>query len=93
MSTINQNLLAETFSCMKVLDLSQTSLTKDQSTALLSSLAQSRELADLRLTDNDLSHVELPVLSSLVARVESLDLVNTNLQPSQIIELVTRGKY
>jgi hypothetical protein len=91
-SSINENLLIETFSPMESLDLSQTSLTKDQTRALLSSLTQSCELRTLTLNDNDLSQIEIPVLSSLVVNLRVLDLINTNLVPLQILELITKGE-
>jgi len=91
MSEIHQSLLVEAFSNLKNIDLSQTSLTKDQSTALLSSLSQSEELEELKLTDNDLSHVETPVLVSLVTRLKTFDLTNTSLSPDQAVAVITRG--
>ena len=93
MSSINENLLIETFSSMKKLDLSQTSLTKDQTSALLSSITQSSELKTLKLNDNDLSHIEIPILTNLVVNLKVLDLMNTNLVPLQIMELITKGEY
>ena len=77
---------------MESLDLSQTSLTNDQSRALLSSLTKSSELKTLKLNDNDLSHIEIPILTSLVSNLRVLDLMNTNLVPLQILELITKGE-
>eukprot|EP00092_Neocalanus_flemingeri_P020551 GFUD01022264.1.p1 GENE.GFUD01022264.1~~GFUD01022264.1.p1 ORF type:complete len:843 (-),score=156.45 GFUD01022264.1:136-2664(-) len=91
LSSIDENLLVATFSSMKQLDLSQTSLTKQQTMALLFSLSKSPELEELNLNDNDISQVDTSVLGDLVNNVRQLDLTNTNLQPLQILDLITKG--
>ena len=94
LSDLDHTLLADTLSAMKNVDLSKTSLTKDQITALLTSFSQSTILEGVKLTDNDLSHVEAPLLGRLVTSLKSLNLINTKLQPDQAVEVITRGgKY
>ena len=94
LSDLDHTLLADTFSAMKNVDLSKTSLTKDQITALLTSFSQSTILEGVKLTDNDLSCVEAPLLGRLVTSLKSLNLINTKLKPDQAVEVITKGgKY
>ena len=91
MSAIDEKLLIETFSAMKQLDLTQTGLTREQTKALLSSLSKSGQLKSLNLNDNDVSQVDIAILGDLVTNLRQLSLANSNLQPLQIVELITKG--
>ena len=91
MSTIDKNLLVDTFTCMEQLDLSQTSITKDQTKSLLTALCESSDIKYLKLNDNDVSEVDRVTLGKLVDNLAHLDLSNSNLQPLQIRELTNKG--
>ena len=92
MSIIDPNLLVEAFSGMKIIDISQTSLSKEQIKTLLTSLSQSKILEELKLIGIDISHIETSVLGSLVTNLKYLNLTITKMQPGQSVEIVTRSK-
>ena len=92
MSIIDPNLLVEAFSGMKIIDISQTSLSEDQIKTLLTSLSQSKILEELKLIGIDISHIETSVLGSLVTNLKYLNLTITKMQPGQSVEIITRSK-
>jgi len=91
MSSVDQSLMLQSLAGMKYIDLSGTSLTNDQIQTLLGNLTKNSEIEELKFSNNDLCHIELPVLDNLVANLKHLHLESTNLQPIQIDHLIRKS--
>merc|ERR1712080_734905 len=76
-------LIAQSASRLTRVNFSQTCLTTQQCTALLSNSLHSSTLQDVNLSHINLSQVDSPLLSSAVSRFRRVDLSFTKLSPDQ----------
>ena len=70
------------------IELSSTSLSAEQVTALVSALSENQQIQDIDLSDNSLAHVDPELLASLMSRTRRVNLVNTSLTALQVTELL-----
>ena len=70
------------------IDLSNTELTDEQITALVSSLRENQEIQEVDLSDNTLSGVDPDLLATAMSKTRKLSLVNTGLTVVQVEKLL-----
>ena len=70
------------------LGLSNTSLTAEQVTALVSALDQNQQIQEIDLSDNSLAGVDPELLARVFSRTRRLNLVNTGLTAVQVTQLL-----
>jgi len=66
-----------------------TDITNDQAMALFTAMSENSQLKVLHLSDNNLASVDPELLARVVARLEDVNLKNTNLTNEQIQALFT----
>ena len=70
------------------IELSNTELTDEQITALVSSLRENQEIQEVNLSDNTLTGVDPDLLATAMSTTRKLSLVNTGLTVVQVEKLL-----
>ena len=79
LSRVDPGLLARTVNKLEVLDVQDTGLLQQQVVAIITAVSKSNKITELYMEENNLSIVDLWLLTKLVTKLVILDFENTQL--------------
>ena len=79
LSRVDLGLLARTVNKLEVLDVQDTGLLQQQVVAIITAVSKSNKITELYMEENNLSIVDLRLLTKLVTKLVILDFENTQL--------------
>ena len=79
LSRVDPGLLARTVNKLEVLDVQDTGLLQQQVVAIITAVSKSNKITELYMEENNLSIVDLRLLTKLVTKLVILDFENTQL--------------
>ena len=79
LSRVDPGLLARTVNKLEVLDVQDTGLLQQQVVAIITAVSKSNKITELYMEENNLSIVDLRLLTKLVTKLLILDFENTQL--------------
>ena len=79
LSRVDLGLLARTVNKLEVLDVQDTGLLQQQVVAIITAVSKSNKITELYMEENNLSIIDLWLLTKLVTKLVILDFENTQL--------------